>query len=375
VTATNIAMVDLHAQQRRLQPGLERAIAGVLAHGAYILGPEVRELERQLAAFAGARHCLSCSSGTDALVLALMATGVGRGDAVIVPSFTFVATAEAVVLAGATPYFVDVLEDGYLIDPGEVDRAMAQIRAQGLRPRAVIPVDLFGHPADYGAIEAIAKRHGLIVIADAAQSFGAQQSGRRVGTLAAVTATSFFPAKPLGCYGDGGAVFTDDDVLAGVMESLRVHGKGRDKYDNVRIGINGRLDTLQAAILLEKLAIFAEEIEARDRIARRYSERLAGIVRTPAVAPGSSCVWAQYTIALAGRDAVAERLRERGVPTAVYYPKPLHAQTAYRHCPRSAGDLPVSTRAAGVVLSLPMHAYLEEATQDYIISALRGSLR
>jgi dTDP-4-amino-4,6-dideoxygalactose transaminase len=368
-----IEFIDLKTQQRRIKDGLHAAIEKVLAHGNYIMGPEVEELERQLCAFSGARHCISCANGTDALVMALMAAGVGPGDAVFVPSFTFVATAEAPALLGATPVFVDVSAGDFLIDVKSLGGALDLARDHGLKPKAVIPVDLFGLPADYAALNAWARSHGLIVIGDAAQSFGAEAGGRKVGTLAPITTTSFFPAKPLGCYGDGGAVFTDDDNLAEILRSVRIHGKGRDKYDNVRLGLNGRLDTLQAAVLIEKLRIFPEELTARSRIAERYASRLGDLVTVPRVRPGATSAWAQYTICLPGRDAVAAGLKDEGIPTGVYYPTPLHRQSAYASYP-CAGELPVSTRLPGEVLSLPMHPYLDEDTQNRICAALRRAV-
>src|SRR5215470_6319740 len=293
-----IPFIDVAAQRRRLGRSVDEAIARVLGHCQFILGPEVRALEAELAAFCGARHAVTCASGTDALVLALMAQGVGPGDAVICPSFTFTATAEVVVLVGATPVFADVEEGSFNLDPASLRRACVAAREAGLRPRAVIPVDLFGQPADYDRINPIAKAESLFVLDDAAQAFGATYKNRCIGALAPATATSFFPAKPLGCYGDGGAVLTDDEELAQVMRSVRVHGEGRDKYDCVRIGINGRLDTIQAAVLLEKLKIFSDEIAARQRVAQRYNAGLADVAIVPAVAPGSSSIWAQYTIRL-----------------------------------------------------------------------------
>lgn len=369
-----IQFIDLAAQQQRLAPSIQAAIARVLAHGHYILGPEVKELEQKLAEFSGARNVVSCASGTDALLMVLMARGVRAGDAVFMPSFTFVSTAEVVTLLGATPVFVDVEED-FLTSPTSLEAAIQDAVEKGLRPKVIIPVDLFGQPADYAAIYSIAKSHDLFVLADAAQSFGGARSGKRVGTLARVTATSFFPAKPLGCYGDGGAIFTDDEGLAQVLRSLRVHGKGQDKYDNVRIGINGRLDTLQAAILIEKLRLFPEEIETRQRVAARYTEGLKDIAKTPRVAAGGVSAWAQYTLRMEGRDAVAARLKEHNVPTAVYYPKPLHQQTAYRRFPTAPGGLLVSEQLAKEVLSLPMHPYLEPETQDFIIEAVRLAIQ
>src|SRR5437660_7203047 len=314
-----IPFIDLAAQRRRLGRSIDEAIARVLAHCQFILGPEVRTLETKLAEFCGARHVVSCASGTDALVLVLMAQGIGPGDAVICPSFTFTATAEVVALVGATPVFADVEQASFNLDPASLKLACAAAREAELRPKAVIPVDLFGQPADYDRITPVAEAEGLFVLDDAAQSFGGTYKNRRVGALAPATATSFFPAKPLGCYGDGGAVLTDDEEFAQVMRSVRVHGEGRDKYDCVRIGINGRLDTIQAAVLLEKLKIFPEEILARERIARRYSAELADVASVPKLARFSTSVWAQYTIRLASgrRDALAAALKSQGIPTAL----------------------------------------------------------
>ncbi|MGH8531544.1 MAG: DegT/DnrJ/EryC1/StrS family aminotransferase [Gammaproteobacteria bacterium] len=370
----SMQFIDLRAQQKRLQRQIDQALKRVLAHGNYILGPEVGELEQALAEFSAAKHVVTCASGTDALLMALMALGVKPGDAVFMPSFTFVATAEVVALLGATPVFVDINEDVYLISMASLRAAIDAAKKLKLRPRVVVPVDLFGQPADYDEVRRIAEEYDLYVIADAAQSFGGARAGRRVGTLAPITATSFFPAKPLGCYGDGGALFTDDTGIAAVFRSLRVHGQGQDKYDNVRIGVNGRLDTLQAAILIEKLRIFAEEIEARQRVAGRYNEALSNMVVTPKVAGDAVSAWAQYTIRTEQRDQLAERLKKRSVPTAVYYPKPLHCQPAYSNYPTSPGGLPISAKLAAEVLSLPMHPYLDTDTQDYIIACVREAL-
>jgi dTDP-4-amino-4,6-dideoxygalactose transaminase len=372
-----IPFIDLAAQRRRLGAAIDNAILRVTAHCQFVLGPEVRELEAALAAFCGARHAISCASGTDALALVLMARGIGPGDAVICPSFTFCATAEVVALLGATPVFADIDADTFNLNVASLARAIATARANGLPPKAIIPVDLFGLPADHDAIAAVAREHNLFVLDDAAQAFGAVYRGRKVGRLAAATATSFFPAKPLGCYGDGGAVLTDDDALAQTLVSLRVHGHGADKYDNVRIGMTGRLDTIQAAVLLEKLKIFPDEIEGRQRVARRYNDALADIAVVPRVPEGDTSVWAQYTIRLKPglRDALADTLRAQGIPTAIYYPKPLHRQTAYRHYPVADGGLPVSDRMAEEVISLPMHPYLDAPTQDRIVDAVRRALR
>ena len=375
MTATRVPFIDLQAQRRHIGDRIEAAMARVLAHGQFILGPEVAELERKLAAFAGARHCVTCANGTDALALVLMAWGIRSGDAVFVPAFTFVATAEVVAMLGATPVFVDVEAESFNLSASSLEGAIAETRRAGLAPRAVIPVDLFGQPADYDTILPVAAAHRLLILADAAQGFGASLSGRRVGTFGQAAATSFFPAKPLGCYGDGGAILTDDATLAGVLRSLRSHGQGDDKYDNVRIGVNGRLDTLQAAVLLEKLAIFDEEIAARERVARRYGERLGNIVHVPRIAHGAQSVWAQYTIRSAHRDRIAAACQAAGVPTAIYYPIPLSQQTGYRHFPSAPGGVPVSERLAREVLSLPMHPYLDEATQDRVIDAVADGLR
>jgi dTDP-4-amino-4,6-dideoxygalactose transaminase len=371
-----IAFIDLAAQHRRIADRVDEAIKRVLAHGKYIMGPEVAELETQLGAFCGARHVISCANGTDALAMVLMARGIGRGDAVLAPSFTFAATAEVVAWVGATPIFVDVLPDTFNLDPAGLSIGLDRARNLGLSAKAVIAVDLFGQPADYEPIEAFAAQHGLFLLCDAAQSFGAQHGARNVGTIGHATTTSFFPAKPLGCYGDGGAIFTDDDELAAVLRSIRVHGQGSNKYDNVRIGMNGRLDTIQAAVLIEKLAIFADEIAARNRVAARYDAALGAHVAVPTVRAGAVSVWAQYTLRLPGgrRDAVMEALRARGVPTAVYYPLPLHQQTAYRDYPLAGNGLPVSEQLAQDVFSLPMHPYLQETEQDFIIGATIDAL-
>jgi dTDP-4-amino-4,6-dideoxygalactose transaminase len=374
--AAPIPFIDLAAQRRRLGRSIDEAIARVLTHCQFILGPEVHTLEAELAAFCGARHAVTCASGTDALLMVLMAKRVGAGDAVICPSFTFTATAEVVARVGATPIFADVEEATFNLDFRSMQRACAVARRLGLRPKAVIPVDLFGQSADHERIASAAEAENIFVLDDAAQAFGATYGNRRLGAVAPFTATSFFPAKPLGCYGDGGAVFTDDEDVAQVMRSLRVHGAGRDKYDCVRIGMNGRLDTLQAAVLIEKLKLFPEEIAARERIARHYSGALAHVAIVPVTARGSSSVWAQYTIRLppGRRDVVAAALKRQGIPTAVYYPISLHRQQHYRRFPVADGGAPVSERLADEVISLPIHAYLDEPIQDRIIEAVRRAL-
>ena len=370
----SIAFIDLAAQRRRIGSRMDEAILRVVNHGGYIMGPEVKQFEADLSAFCGAKHVISCANGTDALALVLMAKSVKPGQAILCPSFTFAATAEVVAWLGAVPIFVDCLPETFNMDPASLEFGINTARQLGLKPVGVIPVDLFGQPADYDAIEAICAREDLWILCDAAQSFGASYRGRKLGTIGAATSTSFFPAKPLGCYGDGGAVFTNDDELAAIMRSLRVHGQGSDKYDNVRIGMNGRLDTMQAAVLIEKLKIFPDEIAARDRVAKRYNEMLGDVVAVPVVAEGNTSVWAQYTMRVPNRDALAAALKAKGVPTAIYYPKPLHQQTAYSKFPCAGNGVPVSERLAGEVLSLPMHPYLEEAVQYRIIAAVREAL-
>ncbi len=373
---TPIPFIDVVAQRRRLGSAIDDAVARVLTHCQFVNGPEVRAFEADLAAFCGARHAIGCASGTDALLLVLMAWGIGRGDAVICPSFTYHATAEMVALLGATPIIADVAPETFNLDPASCERGVETAKRHGLKPRAIIPVDLFGLPADHDAINAIASAHGLLVLDDAAQAFGATYKGGKLGALTTATATSFFPAKPLGCYGDGGAVFTDDDALAARIKSIRLHGEGVDRSEAARIGITGRLDTIQAAVLIEKLKIFPEEIAARNRVAARYSDALADVAIVPRTGNHASSVWAQYTIRLAPgrRDALAATLKAQGIPTAIYYTKPLHRQPAYRDFPLADGGVPVSERLSTEVISLPMHAYLEEPVQDRIIAAVRSAL-
>jgi dTDP-4-amino-4,6-dideoxygalactose transaminase len=371
-----VPFIDVAAQRRRLGKAVDEAVSRVLTHCQFINGPEVSQLEAELADFSGAKHAVTCASGTDALLMVLMAKGVGRGDAVLCPSFTFCATGEAVALTGATPVFADVDEATFNIDPNSLKRGIATAKKLGLKPRAVIPVDLFGQPADHDAISEIAEAEGMFVLDDAAQAFGASYKGRRLGTSGLATATSFFPAKPLGCFGDGGAIFTDDAGLAETLRSVRVHGQGSDKYDNVRLGLTGRLDTMQAAILLEKLKIFEDEIAARNEVAERYAQGLGNVVTVPRVASGCTSVWAQYTIRLpqgCDRDGFAAALKAQGIPTAIYYPKSMHQQTAYRDFPVAGGGLPASERLSNDVISLPMHAYLDEPTQERIVKAVRGA--
>ncbi|MEW6334361.1 MAG: DegT/DnrJ/EryC1/StrS family aminotransferase [Thermodesulfobacteriota bacterium] len=411
--------IDLAAQQRRIADNLKARIASVLAHGQYINGPEVLELEATLAGYVGVKHAVGCASGTDALLMALMALDIGPGDAVFTTPFTFVATAEVISLIGATPLFVDIDPITFNIDPKKLEHAILTLKenpsrlpfsddagADGpgreaaqalprdeqvvshrnaernhtggmtLRPRAVIPVDLFGLPADYDAIGAVAAAHGLAVIADAAQSFGSDYKGKKACAFGEIACTSFFPAKPLGCYGDGGMCFTNDDHLDGILRSIRVHGQGMDKYENVRIGINGRLDTLQAAILLAKFSIFPEEIDLRQEVAQRYGELLADAVVTPVIPDGYKSVWAQYSLLTrdaAERAALMGALKQDGVPTAVYYPKPLHLQKAFAHAGYREGDFPVSEVCAERIFSLPMHPYLDAGQQSRIAETLKRS--
>ena len=371
-----IAFIDLAAQRRRLGRSIDDAVARVLTHCQFIQGPEVAAFEADLAAFCGARHAVGCASGTDALMLVLMAKGIGPGDAVICPAFTFCATAEVVVLVGATPVFADVDAATFNIDAASIKRAVVTAKRHGLKPKVVIPVDLFGLPADYDAIMTVAKTEDLFVLDDAAQGFGATYKGRKLGTIASATATSFFPSKPLGCYGDGGAVLTDDPAMAEVLKSLRVHGQGADKYDNVRIGVTSRLDSIQAAVLIEKLKIFADEIAIRERIARRYAEGLKDVAIVPVVPEGLASVWAQYTIRLqpGQREGLVTTLKAQGIPTAIYYPKPLHRLEAYRRFPVVDNGIPVTDRLAEEVVSLPMHPYLDVSAQDRVIAAVRGAL-
>jgi dTDP-4-amino-4,6-dideoxygalactose transaminase len=372
-----IPFIDVATQRQRLRAAIDQAVSRVLDHCQFINGPEVTQFEADLAAFTGAKHVVGVASGTDALLMVLMAKGLGPGDAVLCPSFTFCATGETVALTGATPVFVDVDEATFNIDAASLKRGIAAAKRLGLKPKAVMPVDLFGQSADHDAIASVAATEGLFVLDDAAQGFGASYRGRRIGTFGLATATSFFPAKPLGCFGDGGAILTDDAGLAETLRSIRVHGQGSDKYDNVRLGLTARLDTMQAAILIEKLKIFDDEIAARNKVADRYARGLADVLTVPKLADGCTSVWAQYTIRLpkgTDRDGFAGALKAQGVPTAIYYPKSMHQQTAYRNYPVADGGLPVSERLSTDVISLPMHAYLDEPTQDRVIAAVRGAV-
>ena len=371
-----IPFIDLKSQYARIAERVEEATVGVLRSGGYILGPVVEKLEARLAEFAGTQHCVSCASGTDALVMALMAKGIGPGDAVFTVPFTFVASAEAIATVGATPIFVDIEEDSFNMCPAALERAIAGLAE--LTPRGVVAVDLFGLPADYTQINAIAARHDLFVIEDAAQSFGAVSNNKRAGALADIGCTSFFPAKPLGCYGDGGAIFCDDETLDGLLRSIRVHGQGSDKYENVRLGITGRLDAIQAAVLDVKLDIFEDELVERQRVADRYSARIAeaGLpLRTPTVPEGMRSAWAQYTLVAQGKEHRAElqqRLADAQIPTAIYYPKALHEQKAFAYLGYTRGDFPVSEAMGDAVFSLPMHPYLADDQIDHIVDAMKG---
>ena len=365
-----INFIDLKAQQQKIFPQIQKRIQKVLEHGQYIMGPEVKELEDRLASYVGVSQVISCSSGTDALLMPLMAYGVGPGDAIFTTPFTFIATAEVIQLLGATPVFVDIDPKTFNLDPDALALALANMKKNpqtaGLRPKGIIPVDLFGQPADYDRINALAREHGLFVLEDAAQSFGATYKARRVGTLGEVAATSFFPAKPLGGYGDGGAIFTDNEEMAALLRSIRNHGQGTDRYENIRIGLNGRLDSLQAAVLLAKLEIFDQEVIARQEVARRYSDALHEVVEVPYVAPDCTSVWAQYSVLSDHRDALLAKLKDAGIPTAIYYPIPLHLQGAFAPLGYKAGDFPVSEAAARRVFSLPMHPYLTAEVQARI---------
>jgi dTDP-4-amino-4,6-dideoxygalactose transaminase len=373
-----VQFVDLSRQYELIRDNIKDGIDQVLSHQRFIMGPEVIELEKRLTAVSQTRYALSCSSGTDALILLLMAYGVGPGDAVFVPSFTFFATAESVSIVGATPVFVDVDFDTFNMDAVSLADAIARVKAQGkLAPRGVITVDLFGLPANYDAISILAQTHGLFVLEDAAQGFGAEYRGRRAGSLGDVAATSFFPAKPLGCYGDGGAVFMDDERLYELCVSIRSHGRGIDRYDNVRLGMNGRLDTIQAAVLLAKLNLFEDEIEARNRHAAAYTERLRDVIKTPFVPNDSRSVWAQYTLTALDetqRDAITQRLREHEVPINIYYPTPIHLATAYRSLGYEKGSLPVSERLSKRVFSIPLHPYLSEEEIECVTRTIQEAI-
>jgi dTDP-4-amino-4,6-dideoxygalactose transaminase len=365
-----VEFIDLKAQQDRIRDKIDARIKKVLDHGQYIMGPEVFELEEKLAEFCGAKHVITCANGTEALMMPLMAKCFGKKDAVFVPAFTFAATAEAVVLAGATPVFVDVKRDSFNLCSESLKEAIVTAKSEGLRPAAVVPVGLFGQPADFDSIYPVAKEERLFVLDDAAQSFGSKYKEKITGKLGDATATSFFPAKPLGCYGDGGAIFTDDDVLAETLRSIRVHGKGEHKYQNVRIGLNSRLDTLQAAVLMEKLEIFPDELKARSCVAARYSAALQDACEIAVLPDNLTSSWAQYTIRIEQRLDVQRELNQHNIPTHVYYQNCLPEQKAYQHFPITRGGIPNSLYLCKSVLSLPVHPYLEVSEQDKVIEKL-----
>ncbi len=373
----NIPFIDLKSQYRRIAAEVKTNIEAVLEHGAYVMGPEIRDLEAKLAAYCGVKHAVACASGTDALLMALMALGIGRGDAVFTTPFTFMATAEVVSLLGATPVFCDIDAATFNMDPADLDAVIARTRKERpeLTPRAVISVDLFGLPCDYDAVEAVCAKHKLTLIEDAAQSFGGRYKGRMCCSFGAIACTSFFPAKPLGCYGDGGMCFTDSDELNDLLLSIRIHGQGRDKYENVRIGINGRLDTMQAAVLLPKFGIFPGEVDLRQEVAGRYAALLAKApgLTTPKVPDGYVSVWAQYSVLArdaAHRAQLMDKLKAAGVPTAIYYPQPLHLQKAFADLGHKPGDFPVCEGLGERVFSLPMHPYLAAEVQEHIAAAM-----
>ena len=352
-----IPFLDLKSQQQKIKNQIEKAIKRVLDHGKYIMGPEVFELEEKLSSYSNVKNVITCSSGTDALMMVLMAKDVGPGDAIFLPSFTYTATPEVVAILGATPIFVDVIRTTYNIDPSSLKNSLNLAKIKGLKPKGIIAVDLFGQPADYNNLEKIANQNNLWILADAAQSYGGEFLKKKVGKLAHATATSFFPAKPLGCYGDGGAIFTDNNELADVLRSIRVHGKGQHKYDNIRVGLNARLDTVQAAILLEKMKIFDSELKERQKCADYYDKYLENFVEIPKIIKGAKSAWAQYTIQLPNknvREILIKELKKVGIPTMIYYEKPLHLQIAYEKFPRS-NCLEVSEEISEKVLSLPLN--------------------
>jgi dTDP-4-amino-4,6-dideoxygalactose transaminase len=364
--------IDLQAQYQHLKGKIDKRIQNVLDHGNYIMGPEVEELEEKLANYVGVKHAISCANGTDALQLALMAMEVKAGDAVFCPTFTYFATAEAPALMGATPVFVDSEKSTFNICPVDLETRIQQTIAEGkLTPKVIITVDLFGLPANYPELEKIAKKYNLILLEDAAQGFGGSIDGKRAGSFGDIATTSFFPAKPLGCYGDGGAVFTNNDQYAELIRSYRVHGKGQDKYDNVRIGINSRLDTIQAAILLEKLDVFPEELIKRNKVAECYTELLGKKFNTPTVPEGYVSSWAQYTLVSSDRDGLMNKLKNNGVPSVIYYGKCMHHQTAFADVSKGL-VLPTAEALANTVFSLPMHPYLQLQDCKNVIQSIKN---
>jgi UDP-2-acetamido-2-deoxy-ribo-hexuluronate aminotransferase len=365
--------IDLKTQQERIRDKIEANIKNVLDHGKYIMGPEIKELEAKLASYVGTKYAAGVASGTDALLIPLMTYEIGPGDAVFTSPFTFIATAEVIQLLGATPVFVDIYGDTFNIDPKKLEEAIKQTLAEGkLKPKGIIPVDLFGQPADYDEIETIAKKYGLFVLQDAAQSFGATYKGKKACSNGDVAATSFFPAKPLGAYGDGGMVFTNSGEIYEKLVSIRVHGTGTNKYDNIRIGINGRLDTIQAAVLLAKMEIFDEEVALRQQVSSYYSDGLKDVATIPVVKDFNISAWAQYSLLHPNRSEVMNKLKQQGIPTAIYYPLPLHLQEAFLHLGYKKGDFPISEKAADEIFSVPMHPYLKKEDQDKIIEIIKS---
>lgn len=374
-----IQFIDVGAQYKILKKDIDDNIQKVLNHGKYIMGPEISELENKLSEYVGVKHCISTSSGTDALLMPLMAWGLGAGDAVFTTTFTFAATAEVISLLGATPVFADIDPDTFNLDPEKLEQAIKKVFKEGqFTPKAIIPVDLFGLPADYDKIEAIAKKYKLKILEDAAQGFGGLYKRRRAGAFGDAAVTSFFPAKPLGCYGDGGAIFTENDELAAVLKSIRIHGKGKDKYDNIRIGLNARLDTLQAAILLPKLSAFIQyEFAARNKFAEMYTKGLESTLKTPTIPDGMTSSWAQYSVLARDKEErtmLQEKLKESGIPTMIYYCKPLHLQDAYAMLGYKKGDFPVTEDVCSRIFSLPMHPYLTEDIIENIITIIKKCL-
>ena len=367
---SKLEFIDLAAQQSCIKENIDAAIARVLSHGKYIMGPEVKQLERNLAEFTNTKYVLTCANGTDALTLVMMAWGVGPGDAVFVPSFTYVATAGTPAQLGATPFFVDVIEESFNINPTSFAQAIDEAKSKGLRPAVVIPVDLFGQPADIDSITEIATSEKIKILVDGAQSFGANSKGRMVGSMGHATTTSFFPAKPLGCYGDGGAVFTNDEDLAELVSSIRLHGRGNEKYDNIRVGLNSRLDTIQAAILIEKLKIFKDELFLREQVVKTYKANLPQKIQKPVLVNHVSSAWAQYTVVVSNRDLVRQTLNKHNIPSAIYYPKPLTQQAGYTIFPVVSTGVRVSEYLSQSVLSLPMHPYLSSDDICVIASIL-----
>ena len=367
--------IDLKAQQNNIRNKIDKRIKSVLNHGKYIMGPEVYELEDKLADFTNSKFCISCSSGTDALLIPLMSKGIGRGDAVLTTPFTYIATAEVISLVGAEPVFVDIYPETFNINPDGIEQAIHKAKSRGLNPKAIIPVDLFGLPARYRLIEKIAKEYNLFILEDAAQGFGGSIRDKKAGSFGHVAATSFFPAKPLGCYGDGGAIFTDDEELALIMKSIRVHGSGSDKYENVRIGLNGRLDTFQAAILLEKLKIFDEELILRNHVASYYTKNINSDLQKPYIPKEYFSSWAQYSLIAKSdlkRTKTMSLLKESNIPSMIYYRTPLHLQRVFNNLGYCRGDFPLSEKISSNIFSIPIHPYLNKDEQDKIIEVLNN---